>query len=353
MRVSLSPSVHAVIFIIFQGVLLPLLPITSLLLLRGTDRGDEASNNDTTIMDNSAGTEVEAAAANACCCANCGIAEVDDIELEECNDCDLVQYCGDKCREEHREQHDEECKNRKALLHDRKLFTQPDGTHEGECPRCFLPLPIDPLKSMFHSCCSEIICNGCIYANIMSNIHDEVKACRCPFCRTRSSTGGEETRKRVMKRIKANDPAAMNYMGEMCYKEGDYEGAFEYFTKAAELGILDAHYHLGLMYYKGVGVEKDEKKAVYHYEKAAIGGHPRARNNLGYYEEKNGNTKRAVKHLIIAANLGFEPSMKVLWQHYSAGNITKEDLDATLRTHHAAIDETKSEQRDAAEAALG
>ena len=42
-------------------------------------------------------------------CANCGIAEVDDIELEECDGCDLVKYCSDKCREEHREQHDEEC----------------------------------------------------------------------------------------------------------------------------------------------------------------------------------------------------------------------------------------------------
>ena len=54
----------------------------------------------------------------------------------------------------------------------------------------------------------------------------------------------------------------------------------------------------------------------------------------------------------IAANLGFEVSMKTLWKHYSAGNITKEELDDTLRTHKAAIDETKSAQRDTAEVAL-
>ena len=48
--------------------------------------------------------ETEAAEADVCC-ANCGIAGVDDIKLEECNDCDLVKYCSDKCREEHREQH--------------------------------------------------------------------------------------------------------------------------------------------------------------------------------------------------------------------------------------------------------
>ena len=43
-------------------------------------------------------------------CANCGAAEVDDIKLEECDGCDLVKYCSDKCREEHREKHGEECK---------------------------------------------------------------------------------------------------------------------------------------------------------------------------------------------------------------------------------------------------
>ena len=56
-----------------------------------------------------------------------------------------------------------------------------------------------------------------------------------------------------------------------------------------------------------------------------------------------------MKHLIIAANLGYDQSMKVLWKHYSHGNITKEDLDATLRSHQTAIDAMKSEQRDAAE----
>ena len=58
--------------------------------------------------------------------------------------------------------------------------------------------------------------------------------------------------------------------------------------------------------------------------------------------------ERAVKHSIIAANLGYEKSMKELWGHYSKGNISKEDLEATLRTHKAAIDEMKSPEREAA-----
>ena len=41
--------------------------------------------------------------------------------------------------------------------------------------------------------------------------------------------------------------------------------------------------------------------------------------------------------------------MKELWVEFKDGNITKENLDATLRTHQAALDATKSEQREAAE----
>ncbi len=75
-------------------------------------------------------------------CASCGIAALDNMKLEDCDGCDLVKYCSDKCREDHREQHAGDCKRRAKELHDRKLFTQPDSTHLGECPICFLPLPL-------------------------------------------------------------------------------------------------------------------------------------------------------------------------------------------------------------------
>jgi tetratricopeptide (TPR) repeat protein len=279
------------------------------------------------------------------CCANCGIAGVNDIKLKECGGCDLVKYCSDKCREVHREQHEEECNKRKAELHDRKLYSQPEGTHLGECQICFLPLPIDLKKSRLYTCCSQLACRGCVYANYKSN-KNEVR--RCPFCREPISSD-EENRKRNMKRVKANDPAALRYMGTDCYNKGDYDAAFEYWKKAAELEDIEAHAKLGVIYKKGKGVVKDEEKSINHFEIAAIGGHPGARHNLACYERKSGNMERSVKHFVIAAKLGHEKSMKALWKHYSAGNITKEKLEATLRSHQAAIDETKSEQRAEAE----
>ena len=153
-----------------------------------------------------------------------------------------------------------------------------------------------------------------------------------------------------MKRIEKNDPVAMTQMGGRRHEEGDFPGAFKYWKKAAELGDLIAHYQLGVMYRMGEGVEKDEKKQVYHLEKAAVGGHPNARHNLAANEERNGNIERAVKHLIIAANQGYDLSMKGLWSTFRNGNVTKEDLDAAIRSHKAAVDATKSEERERAEA---
>ncbi len=280
---------------------------------------------------------------DAVCCANCGVAEVDEVKLEECDGCDLVKYCSGKCKEEHREQHEEECKKRVKELYDKRLFRQPDGSCFGECPICFLPMPLHPEKTTFHSCCSKIICKGCCYAHRVLN-----ENFNCPFCRE-PAVSNEEGEKRIMKRIKANDPAALSEMGTIRYDEGGHDAAVKYFTKAAELEDPEAHCWLGYMYGKGEGVEKDEEKKVYHYEKAAIGGHPYARHNLGWYAEDNGNIERAVKHFIIAANLGYEKSMKTLWDYYKDGDITKEDLEGTLRTHQAAIDAMKSTEREAAE----
>ncbi len=287
--------------------------------------------------------EVEAGKNNIC--ANCGVAEVDDIQLEDCDGCDIVKYCSDKCTENHREQHNEECKTRAVILHDDKLFAQPDISHRGECPICFLPMPLEIQKSSLHTCCCKVLCDGCWYANLKNNGGNS-----CPFCREPQADDDEGDDKRMMKRIKANNPTALRYMGTKHYEEGDWDAAFEYYTKAAELGEAAAHYQLGYMYHVGRGVDKNEEKKVYHWEKAAIGGHPYARHCLGCIERENGNFDRSVKHHIIAANLGYEDSMKALWGHYSAGNITKKDLESTLRTHQAALDEMKSPEREIAEA---
>ncbi len=296
-------------------------------------------------------TEV-AAAAGMMCCASCGIAEVDDVKLMDCDDgCDLVKYCGDECQDNHRSKHKEECRKRKAELRDRDLFEQPDGTHEGECPICCLPLPVAvDVKNVFMTCCSKRICLGCHIANMTREYEGGLER-RCPFCREPVAKSQEEAAKQTMKRIKENnDPAAMCHMGKQLYREGDYDTALEYWTKAAELGDVNAHYSLSGLYDEGHGVEKDAEKEIYHLEEAAIRGHPIARHNLGIEEWNNGRFERARKHHIIAANLGLHESLQALRKLYADGHATKEDYADALRAYQAAVEATKSVQRDVAEA---
>ncbi len=278
------------------------------------------------------------------CCACCGIAAIDDVELKDCDGgCDLVKYCSDGCQEYHREQHEEECKNYKDL------FTQPDGSHYGECPICCLPLSIDDTKSSLMSCCSKLICDGCCYAN-QKREHEAGLEQRCVFCREPVSKSDEESHKRRLKRIKKSDPVAMAEMGKKQYYERDYENAFKYWSKAAELGNADAHYNLSVMYREGQGVEKDMKKSVHHREEAAIAGHPMARHNLGIEEWNNSRYDRARKHFIIAAGLGDEDSLKELRELYADGHASKEDYATALRAYQAASNGTKSAEREEAEA---
>ena len=68
------------------------------------------------------------------------------------------------------------------------------------------------------------------------------KQLTCPFCREAVPETHEEVVKRRMKRVEANDPVALDYHGLALYEKGERSRAFEYFTKAAELGNADAHY---------------------------------------------------------------------------------------------------------------
>ncbi len=294
--------------------------------------------------------EEAAAAEDIICCASCGQAEIDDIKLKKCA-CELVKYCSVVCQKNHRPQHKKMCKKQMAELRDKDLFTQPERSCYGDCPICCLPQPIEMRKSTMMPCCSSLICNGCNIANQEREIKGGLER-RCAFCREPQAKSQEEVNKNRMERVKKNDPVALRGMGKMCHSEGDYEGALDYLTKAAELGDAGAHYEVSVMYRKGQGVEKDMKKEVYHLEQAAIGGHPNARFNLGCAEYENGRYEIAKKHFIIAANLGLHDSLDNLKLIYAIGLASKEEYAAALRAYQAAVDATKSPEREKVEEAI-
>ena len=93
----------------------------------------------------------------------------------------------------------------------------------------------------------------------------------------------------------------------------------------------------------------NKKNVLYHMEEAAIGGNPEARFLLGYVvEESRGRLDRAVKHLIIAANLGHDGSLVALKNLYGDGHVSKEDFASALRAHQAIVDAMKSPEREMA-----
>jgi len=282
-------------------------------------------------------------------CASCGIGEVDDIKLKECDDCDLVKYCSDTCQKEHKTQHEEACKKRAAELRNELLFKQPERNHLGDCPICYLPLPLDITKSSMTTCCSKIICCGCYVANLVREAKASLGNASCPFCRKLFPLTEEESDKQNMERVEMNDPVAICHKGAQQMEEGNYTSAFEYWSKAAELGDFEAHFKLAAMYHYGRGVEKDEGNEIHHLEEAAIHGVASARHRLGWYEMSNENSVRAAKHWIIAATQGCDDSMNSMMDMFKGGFVSKEVLAATLRAHQAAADATKSPQRKAAE----
>jgi len=286
--------------------------------------------------------------ADTSCCASCGIAEVDNIKLTECNDCDLVRYCSVACQRDHIPHHLRDCKVRAAELRDELLFKQPESSHLGDCPICCLPLSLDTKKSMMQACCNKVICNGCHHANDL-RIDEGKLQHKCSFCREPTPSTEEDCEKYQRKRIEANDPVAMRQKGIRQKIRGNYSSAVEWYAKAARLGDADSHFRLAGLYNNGLGVEKDREKEIHHLEEAAIGGHPIARYSLGYIEGNNGNAERAKKHWNIAATQGNDLSIGMLMNIFKGGLVSKDELAAALRAHQAAVDATKSPQRKAAE----
>lgn len=72
----------------------------------------------------------------------------------------------------------------------------------------------------------------------------------------------------------AGDPRA-------AFENHDYERARQLWLPMAEAGDADAQNALGTIYYLGLGVRRNDSKALQWFEKAARQGHPGAQRNVG------------------------------------------------------------------------
>lgn len=156
----------------------------------------------------------------------------------------------------------------------------------------------------------------------------------------------------IQKRIDANDASAIYQLGDD-YLEGrrglavDKKKAFELHSRAAKLGDDMAHCRLHNSYENGNGVERNQKKAIYHLEMAAILGSVMARHNLAVFEERKGNIRMSMKHFMIAARSGWKEALEPIKRNgYMLGIVTKDEFAEVLRACQFARDEMRIEERD-------
>ncbi|MDS7928268.1 tetratricopeptide repeat protein [Acinetobacter sp. V102_4] len=83
-----------------------------------------------------------------------------------------------------------------------------------------------------------------------------------------------------------NPSRAYDGLSKMYLDQENYEKAFEFSKKSAELGNPEAQYNLGVFFEKGIYVKKDKKQAEYWYEKSAKQGHLNAINNLNVIRQE-------------------------------------------------------------------
>ena len=128
----------------------------------------------------------------------------------------------------------------------------------------------------------------------------------------------------------------------------DVPRAIELWTEAAELGSLEAYYHLGVAYYYGDGVEGDKPKGIHYWQQAAMKGHVESRHGLGFVEFKEGNYDFAVQHWMISAKMGYEMSLNRIKEMFKKGHATKAQYTEALLGYRDAVEEMKSPHREEA-----
>ena len=86
----------------------------------------------------------------------------------------------------------------------------------------------------------------------------------------------------------------------------DDEKEFMCYHKAAELGVAEAYYELGVHYNQGWKVERDEKKAFEYFMKAAEMNLPEALNVLSYiYKKGNSVVEKDLEKALEYAEMAY------------------------------------------------
>ncbi|EJK72690.1 hypothetical protein THAOC_05753, partial [Thalassiosira oceanica] len=236
-----------------------------------------------------------------------------------------------------------------VAIYSERLLNEGHERWEGHrCPICYLYIGLPPHEhAKMNQCCMKLVCNGCELAAQVRGLRG------WPFCRTPPPTDDASELAMIQKRVGKGDAAAINHLaGQHCFGylglTKDVPRAIELWTKAAELGSVEAHDSLGYKYYRGAGVDEDKPRGIQHWQEAAMRGHVTSRHCLGIAECTEGNYELAVQHLMISAKMGIEKSVNAIKEMFMEGLATKAQYAEALRGYGDAVEEMKSHQREEA-----
>lgn len=121
---------------------------------------------------------------------------------------------------------------------------------------------------------------------------------------------------------------------------GDYIAAQRSFGLAAKRGNTDAQYQLGIIYLKGLGVNKSPEDAAYWFRKAAQNGHSASQFEIGRcFETGTGvleDQRIATEWLWRAADHGHADAALHLARHYRDGIGKPRDIEKARRYYKQA-----------------
>lgn len=167
-----------------------------------------------------------------------------------------------------------------------------------------------------------------------------------------------EVAKKIEKQAFDGVPEAQHDMGAI-YVSGhgqvkkDLARAVLWFQEAADNGVANAKYNLGVLYHQGLGVEKNIDKAMELYEQAATLGHAEAQYNLGIaYIEGIGvpyNPQKAAHYFEQSANRGVMEAAYNLGLIYENGLLGETKPDIALMWYKNAADKGSPEAKAALE----
>lgn len=230
-----------------------------------------------------------------------------------------------------------------------------------DCPVCMVPLPLDREESLYWTCCGKTICRACEFEQGRALELLNVKRINkdqpplepaCAFCRASKLIEDEDVIRSYKEKARNGDAVAAHNLATF-YTHGNYgveineAKALELLQYAANLGNRDSMVRLAIVYHFGeLGENESINKAKEYANEAINKGKVSAHTLLAVFQLGEGHIELATRHWCLAAEAGEVESMKLLWDQFYRGELSKDQLERTLRRHKETLDEMNSEDRE-------